>query len=131
MTGIHQQRRTRPAGFTLIELLVVISIIAILGAVAVPRLMRNPEKARMARARVEINALQLQANSFQLDYGKPPGSLQDLRDYFEEGKFPDKDPWGGEYVMEQKGDGVLIKCPNLDAKESAKRVDVTVGGGSQ
>jgi hypothetical protein len=33
--------------------------------------------------------------------------------------------------MEQKGDGVLIKCPNLDAKESAKRVDVTVGGGSQ
>ncbi len=121
------KRRCRPAGFTMIELLVVITIIAILGAVAVPRFMKNPEKARLSRAQLEVNMLQMQANAFQLDNGKPPGSLQDLVEYFEEGKFPAKDPWGGEYVMEQSKDGVRVKCPNLDAKSGPVRGDGQIG----
>jgi general secretion pathway protein G len=124
------KRRCRPAGFTLIELLVVITIIAILGAVAVPKLMRNPEKARIAAAKMDVKSLQLQANTFQLDHGKPPSNLAELKDYFEEGSFPEKDPWGGEYVMEQTKDGtVRIKCPNLDTKEGPTRVDTSIGGG--
>jgi general secretion pathway protein G len=122
------ERRRRPAGFTLIELLVVITIIAILGAVVVPKVMSNPEKARKAAAIADVKALQLQADSYTLDYGRPPSSLQDLvPDYLEEVKA---DPWGGEYTMESKSDGtVKIRCANLEQRGGLgpSRTDVTIG----
>jgi general secretion pathway protein G len=123
------ERRRRPAGFTLIELLVVITIIAILGAVVVPRLMQNPEKARKAAALADVRALQLQADSYTLDHGRPPTSLQELvPDYLEEVKA---DPWGGEYTLEQRADGtVKIRCVNLEQKGGlgVTRTDVEIGG---
>lgn len=121
--------RRRPAGFTLIELLVVITIIAILGAVVAPKLLGNPEKARVARALADMKALQLQADSFQLDKGRPISSLQDLvPDYIEE--VP-KDPWGGDYTIETRSDGsVKIRCANYEAKKAlleGGRAEGTIG----
>ncbi len=125
----EEKRRTKPAGFTLIELLVVITIIAILGAVVAPRLMKNPEKARIAAATTQVKSLQLQADSYQLDHGKPISSLQELVS----GEYLDElpgDPWGGEYVVESRSDGtVRIRCPNLEQRKAAgiTKVDVDIG----
>ena len=117
MRNDKEKRGTKPAGFTLIELLVVITIIAILGAVVAPRLLQNPEKARIAAATADVKSLQLLADSYQLDRGKPISSFQDLvtAEYIDD---PPIDPWGNQYVIEQRGSDVRIKCPTLDQKKS-------------
>ncbi len=121
----NEKRRTKPTGFTLIELLVVITIIAILGAVVAPRLLQNPEKARVAAATADVRSIQLQADSYQLDKGKPITSLQELvtAGYLED--MP-KDPWGGEYTVEQRDGDVKIRCTALEAKKatSVSKIDI-------
>ncbi|RLD10282.1 MAG: hypothetical protein DRI44_06400 [Chlamydiae bacterium] len=127
MNAKNEKRRTKPSGFTLIELLVVITIIAILGAVVAPRLLKNPEKARLAAASADVRSIQLQADSYQLDKGKPISSLQDLvtAGYLEE--LP-VDPWGGDYTVEQRDGDVKIRCANLDAKKQSgvSKVDIDI-----
>jgi len=121
----NEKHRTKPAGFTLIELLVVITIIAILGAVVAPRLLKNPEKARVAAATADVRSIQLQADSYQLDKGKPISSLQDL---VTAGYLDDMpvDPWGSDYVVEQRDGDVRIKCPTLDTKKAASITKVDI-----
>jgi len=121
----NEKRRTKPTGFTLIELLVVITIIAILGATVAPRLLKNPEKARIAAATADVKSIQLQADSYQLDKGKPITSLQDLvtAGYLED--LP-VDPWGTDYSVEQRDGDVKIRCAALDAKKttSVSKIDI-------
>ena len=49
---------TQQRGFALIELMVVIVILGILAGVVVPRIMDNPDKARVAKAKHDITALE-------------------------------------------------------------------------
>ncbi|MCX7002055.1 MAG: hypothetical protein NTV22_02135 [bacterium] len=66
---------------------------------------------------MDVTKLQMQAYAYQLDHGKPPSSFADLKEYFADGKVPEKDPWGGAYVMQQTKDGtVRIRCANLAVK---------------
>jgi len=121
----NEKRKTKPTGFTLIELLVVITIIAILGAVVAPRLLQNPEKARVAAATADVRSIQLQADSYQLDKGKPITSLQELvtAGYLEDMPV---DPWGTDYSVEQRDGDVKIRCAALEAKKatSVSKIDI-------
>jgi len=63
--------------FSLVELLVVIAIIGSLAALLLPALSRAKEKAKVARARVELNALGLAFDMYSTDYG---GKLPPVRD---------------------------------------------------
>lgn len=48
-----KRERKNERGFTLLELMIVIVILGILGAVVAPRLMDEPDKARVTQARMQ------------------------------------------------------------------------------
>lgn len=91
-------------GFTLIEILVVVSILAILGALIVPKIMDRPSEAKVVAAKQDINSLVAALKLYKLDNGRYPEQdkgLQALiggqgtKSYLE--RMP-KDPWGHDYV---------------------------------
>ena len=106
---------TSETGFTLIELMVVIVILGILASFIVPRFMEEPEKAKVAKAKIQIESLASAIKMFKLDNGFYPTTEQGLKSLVEKpavGRIPDrwrdggylekqkvpKDPWGNEYV---------------------------------
>ena len=99
-------------GFSLIEVLVVVAIISILAAVVVPRIMDEPDRARVVRAEQDIRALVTALNLYRLDNATYPSTEQGLQALVERpsgtpeprnwkaGGYIDQlplDPWGREY----------------------------------
>lgn len=107
--------RLNQKGFTLIELMVVIVILSILAVYMAPKIMGQPEKAKQAKARVDMQALETALKMYKLDNGHYPTTSQGLQALVEaptsgasaknwrEGGYLDKsklskDPWGNDYV---------------------------------
>ena len=65
-------------GFTLIEILVVVSILAILGALIVPKIMDRPNEARVVAAKQDIGTLVAALKLYKLDNGRYPSTEQGL-----------------------------------------------------
>ena len=99
-------------GFTLIEVLVVITILTILAALIVPRIMDRPDQARQVAARNDIRAIESAFNLYRLDNGVYPSTEQGLSSLVQKpdvgviprnwksGGYLDrlpKDPWGKDY----------------------------------
>lgn len=81
----------RAPGLTLIELMIVIAVIGILSGIAIPLYFGQIEKARNIKAVAELDNLQFEIKNFELDYGRLPESLEEVK--------PDlpADPWGNAY----------------------------------
>ena len=109
----------KQSGFTLIEIMVVVVIIGILASVVVPRIMDNPDKARVAKARNDIQALGGALDLYRLDnYVYPttdqglealvaqPTSSPEPPNWKQGGyiKKLSKDPWGNEYLYLNPGE---------------------------
>ena len=75
--AIGRLRRTR--GFTLIEIIVVITIMAIMAALIVPRVVGRTDDARIAAARQDIATLMNALKLYRLDNGRYPTTEQGLR----------------------------------------------------
>ena len=105
-------------GFTLIEVLVVITILTILAALIVPRIMDRPDQARQVAARNDIRAIESAFNLYRLDNGVYPSTEQGLSALVQKpdsGTIPrnwksggyldrlPKDPWGKDYQFISPG----------------------------
>ncbi len=121
--------RTKQSGFTLIEIMVVVVIIGILASVVVPRIMDNPDKARTAKVKNDLRALESALDIYRLDNFVYPTTDQGLESLvtlptsspeppnWKQGgyiKKLTKDPWGNEYLY-QNGEGGEIEIYSLGA----------------
>ena len=109
--------RQRQSGFTLVEIMVVVVILAVLGALVVPKLIENVDRARVARAQSDIRAVQTALDLYRLDNFKYPTTEQGLQalvkqpndpsitNYRAEGYLPGvpKDPWNNPYQYASPG----------------------------
>jgi general secretion pathway protein G len=101
----------RQSGFTLIEIMVVVVILAVLGALVVPKILENVDKARVTRAQSDIRAIQTALDLYRLDNFKYPTTEQGLQALVTQPTDPSitnyrsggylsslpKDPWNNQY----------------------------------
>ena len=104
----------------MIEIMVVVVILGILAGVVVPRIMDNPDKARVAKAKHDITALESALDVYRLDNFVYPTTEQGLESLVTKpGDAPNwkqggyikklrKDPWGSDYQYLSEGDGTEI-----------------------
>ena len=98
--------------FTLVEMLLVVTIIGILAALVIPRIVGVGERSRITAAKADINGgIKSALGQYEVDNGFFPKSLQDLVTQPSNAKnwhgpYLDKlptDPWGNPYVYYYPG----------------------------
>ena len=100
-------------GFTLVELLLVLMILALIGGLVLPGIIGKAESAKAKAAASQVDRLSMAVESYYLDTGSTPESLDML--VTESGGVKGwngpyvkssllKDPWGREYEYRYPGD---------------------------
>ena len=138
------KKTKREKGFTLIELMVVIVILGVLAGLIVPRLTDKPERARVVKAKMQIENISMALKQFKLDNGfypsteqglqalvsKPSGG-QELKYYPGKGYISQipEDPWGNEYIYIYPGEHEDFDLLSLgaDGKEGGDGFDEDIG----
>jgi len=105
--------KARKRGFTLVELLLVLVILALIAGLVLPGIIGKAESAKVKAAASQISRIQMSVESFYLDTGSAPSSLDDLVNepsgvtgwngpYIKNTLL--KDPWGEPYKFSVPGD---------------------------
>lgn len=111
------------AGFTLVEILLVVAILGILAGVAVQSFKGKTAAANVAAARTSIQAIATAIDTYEVDNGVYPPSLQNLLTkgseynwngpYLRDGRMP-KTPWGEDFIYALKGESYDLKAAKPD-----------------
>ncbi len=100
-------------GFTLVELLLVLMILALIGGLVLPGIIGKAESAKAKAAASQVNRLAMAVESYYLDTGSTPDSLEMLVNESGDVKGWNgpyvkssllKDPWGREYQYRYPGE---------------------------
>jgi general secretion pathway protein G len=138
-TGIRLKRYS--PGFTLIEVMVVVVILSILAAVVVPRIMDNPDKARVVKAKQDVRVIKNQLDLYRLHNYRYPTTEQGLEAlvqkpaeaaHWQDGGYLDKlpkDPWGKPYQYLSPGQHGDIDIYSLgaDGQPGGEGTDADIG----
>ena len=100
--------------FTLVEMLLVVTIIGILAALVIPKIMGRSEQARITAAHADISGIKTALDAFEVDNGYYPKGNNGLGDLVQQprdvknwhGPYLDKipsDPWGNNYIYSYPG----------------------------
>jgi general secretion pathway protein G len=115
--GSRRPGARRARGFTLIEIMVVVIIIGLLASVVVLNILPNVDKAKVSKAKQDIQSMELALSEFYLDNSKYPTSEQGLAALVQQPTDPSikhwkpggylervsKDPWGNPYLYVYPG----------------------------
>lgn len=99
----------RRAGFTLLEVLVVVAIIVMLAGVGGYYVIQQYETSKLSRAKIDCEALSNMVETYKLNNGDYPASVEQLAAPQPSGAAalcpPDKtrDPWGKPYQIDPSG----------------------------
>jgi general secretion pathway protein G len=108
-----KMHQTRQRGFTLVELLLVLVILALIAGLVLPGIIGKAESAKAKAASSQISRISMSVESFYLDTGSTPSSLDELVSepsgvsgwngpYIKNSLL--KDPWGKPYKYQVPGD---------------------------
>ena len=113
------------AGFTLVEILLVVAILGILAGVATVSIRGRMMGSQVAAARTSIQAIGTAIDTYEVDNGILPASLQNLLTkgseynwngpYLKDGRMP-KTPWGDEFQYAVKGEAYELKARKPDGE---------------
>ncbi len=109
--------RARHAGFTLIEIMVVVIIIGLLAALIAPQMLTQVDKARVTKAKADVQAIQTALTMFKLDNYVYPTTDMGLKALAQKRdaatvknwrpggylQHVNKDPWGNDYQYQLPG----------------------------
>ncbi len=136
----------RARGFTLIEIMVVITILGILAALIVPRVVGRTDDARIAATKQDIASIMQALKLYRLDNGAYPATEQGLKallakptiepipsnwkqgGYLERSSLP-KDPWGNEYKYLNPGlkGEIDVFSYGRDGQSGGEGIDADIG----
>lgn len=137
-------QRNQVAGFTLLEVMVVVTILAILAAMVVPRVMNSLSGAQSKAVEADLSSLSAALNMYKLDNFQYPSTEQGLAaltakpggqpeapnwrtgGYLEK---PAKDPWGNPYQYLRPGQHGEFDIYSLgaDGKPGGEGDDADIG----
>ena len=124
------------AGFTLIEILVVMAIIGMLAVMVAPNIFNQQAGARRDAALAQISALEAALDTYRLDVGQYPDSLEGLVENDSgraawNGPYLRRevplDPWGNEYVYDSDGRGFTLVSYGPDGERGGEGDDADIG----
>ena len=123
------------AGFTLIEILVVMAIIGMLAVMVAPSIFNQQAGAQRDAALSQISALEAALDTYRLDVGQYPDSLEGLVENDSgraawNGPYLRRevplDPWGNEYVYDSDGRGFTLVSYGPDGERGGEGDDADI-----
>lgn len=125
---LESKDKNSRAGFTLVEILLVVAILGILAGVAVVSLKGRTKSASVQATRTSIQAIGTAIDTYEVDNGIYPQSLQSLLTkgnennwngpYIKDARMP-RDAWGNEFSYSIQGDSYKLSSAGPDGQQGS------------